>query len=144
MLSRYLLIGTSALALILPGAAAQAANSSPQENARPAAPAGARDWRGVEALLKQYLAERERTLGEENPFTLLTAASLALVYKAEGRYAEAEQLYSRTLEESERTLGERNAFTRQTARALAKVRQADSEHGSRRAQQGGPAPLHHE
>jgi hypothetical protein len=104
MLSRYLLIGASALALILPGAAALAAgNSSPPENARPAAPASAKEWRGAEALLRQYLAERERTLGNENPFTLLTAASLALVYKAEGRYAEAARLYSRTLDESAHT-----------------------------------------
>ena len=42
--------------------------------------------------------------------------SLALLYKAQGSYREAEPLYKRSLEASERTLGKEHPFTLATVK----------------------------
>ncbi len=76
-------------------------------------------------LLKHFLEARERTLGQEHPFTLKTIDSLALLYKAQGNYSEAEPLYKRALDASERTLGKEHPFTLATAKSLASLYEAE-------------------
>ena len=44
-------------------------------------------------------------LGPEHPETLISVNNLAELYKAQGRYGEAEPLYKRALAASERALG---------------------------------------
>ncbi len=90
----------------------------------------------AEALLALALEKRERKLGKDHKFTLITMNSLALIYKSQGRYQEAETLYKRTLESSERTLGKQHPFTVSTVRALYKAqgRKAEAEPLFQRAQ----------
>jgi len=48
-------------------------------------------------------------LGKEHPNTLQSVNTLAELYRAEGRLAEAEPLYKRALEGRERVLGNEDA-----------------------------------
>ncbi len=87
-----------------------------------------RTYAKAEALLARTLANRERTLGEEHLLTLTTANSLAMVYKAQGRYKEAEWLYHRSLEASARTLGNEHPLTRAAIIGLASAYEAEGRH----------------
>ena len=53
---------------------------------------GFRVERAVEKLCKWALTSREEKLGFTHPETLQTAKSLAILYRARGRYDEAERL----------------------------------------------------
>ena len=81
------------------------------------------------SLLRQKLEARERTLGTDDPYTLTTINSLALLYKAQGSYREAEPLYKRALEASERALGREHPFTVATANSLASLYEAQGRRG---------------
>jgi tetratricopeptide (TPR) repeat protein len=61
----------------------------------------------------------ERTLGREHPSTLISVGSLALLYKSQGRYDEAEPLFLRALEASEHTLGHDHLTTNRARYAYA-------------------------
>jgi tetratricopeptide (TPR) repeat protein len=56
-------------------------------------------------LFQQALELRKRLLGEEHPDVALSLNNLALLYKSQGHYAEAEPLYMQALEITERSLG---------------------------------------
>ena len=58
-------------------------------------------------MVERALAERRAKLGEEHTFTIATANGLALMYKAQRRYAEAEALYLHSLAICQRTLGDK-------------------------------------
>ena len=49
--------------------------------------------REAEPLYKRALEASERVLGKEHPDTLLSVNNLAMLYQAQGRYAQAEPLY---------------------------------------------------
>ncbi len=87
------------------------------QNKAPYAPAA--------AMLARALAERQSKLGEEHPFTLATANALAVIYKVQGQYGEAELLYLHTLEACERTLGSQHPFTLGTVKGLASLYMAE-------------------
>ena len=93
MLARTILTLLTAAALT---AAAQAA--SPGMPSQPACDTSAvtgdtPGYAGAVAMVERALAERRAKLGEEHPFTIATANALALMYKVQRRYAEAEALY---------------------------------------------------
>ena len=82
------------------------------------------NYSGAIHLLEQKLADRERSLEQEHPFTLTTMYSLATMYKAQGNYSEAERLYKRALEASERALGKEHPVTLASANGLASLYRA--------------------
>jgi len=65
---------------------------------------GAHFSRAEEAFV-QALAIRERVLGADHPDTAISLNNLAVLYRAQGRYAEAEPLHQRALAIRERVLG---------------------------------------
>ncbi len=56
-------------------------------------------------LYKRSLAIREKALGPEHPNVAQSLNNLALLYDAQGKYAEAEPLYKRALAIYEKVLG---------------------------------------
>ena len=80
----------------------------------------------AETELLAVLADRERKLGKDNPLTLATMNALGLIYKHQGRYQEAEALYTRALESSERALGNEHPLTASIGRNLAAIQKAQS------------------
>jgi len=62
---------------------------------------------------------RQRVLGPEHPGTLVTAMNLASALVQQGKYAEAETLYSDVLEAQQRVLGSEHPNTLMTANNLA-------------------------
>ena len=62
-------------------------------------------------IAEAALKSREETLGREHPDTLASVNNLALLHKASGETAKAEQLYGRALEARERTLGKEHPDT---------------------------------
>jgi eukaryotic-like serine/threonine-protein kinase len=73
----------------------------------------------AETLLQHALAIQNRTLGEDNPETLQTAASLATELRYEGKYPESEKLERHTVELQRRVLGPNNPKTLSTTGDLA-------------------------
>ena len=82
--------------------------------------------RKAETELLTVLADRERKLGKDNPLTLATMNALGLIYTHQGRYQEAEALYTRALESSERALGNEHPLTASIGRNLAAIQKAQS------------------
>ena len=80
----------------------------------------------AETELLAVLADRERKLGKDNPLTLATMNALGLIYKHQGRYQEAEALYTRALEASERALGNEHPLTASIGQNLAAIQKAQS------------------
>ncbi len=80
----------------------------------------------AETELLAVLADRERKLGKDNPLTLATMNALGLIYKHQGRYQEAEALYTRALESSERALGNEHPLTASISQNLAAIQKAQS------------------
>ncbi len=70
-------------------------------------------------LAKQVLADRERTLGPEDPDTLLSANELGDFYSSIGDSATAEPLYRRAMEGLERKLGRDHPATLTSVHNLA-------------------------
>ena len=71
-------------------------------------------------------------LGHDHPNTLIAMNNLATVYRAEGKYAEAEPIFVDVLEIRRRVLGEEHPDTLRTLNALASLyglagRYADAE-----------------
>jgi Tetratricopeptide repeat len=60
------------------------------------------------------LAGREKALGSDHPSTLKTVNNLGMLYRAQGRLAEAEQIHLRALAEREKTLGPDHTSTLET------------------------------
>ena len=56
-------------------------------------------------MYKRALAISEKALGPEHPDVATSLNNLALLYQAQGRYAEAEPLHKRALAISEKALG---------------------------------------
>ena len=83
---------------------------------------------GPKPCLCAPLKSGNAELGEEHPFTLTTANSLAVVYKAQGRFREAEWLYHRTLEASEHAFGNGHPLTVATIKGLASLYKAQGRH----------------
>ncbi|KAF2875763.1 Tetratricopeptide repeat-domain-containing protein, partial [Massariosphaeria phaeospora] len=54
---------------------------------------------------------RKRVLGEEHPDTLTSIGNLALTYRNQGRWKEAEELQAKELEICSRVLGEEHPST---------------------------------
>ncbi len=121
---------TSPTPFTRPGAVARAATASSATTATesvPTAPppgpcksaAGAEPGNGVavgdrprhragklgEPLYKRSLAIREKALGPEHPHVAVSLNNLALLYQAQGRYAEAEPLHRRSLAIREKAPG---------------------------------------
>ncbi len=84
----------------------------------------------AEAELMATLQERERTLGKDNPLTLATMNALGVIYNYQGRYQEAEALFTRALAASERALGNEHPLTASLGRNLATA-QGRAKSGSR-------------
>jgi tetratricopeptide (TPR) repeat protein len=80
----------------------------------------------AETELLAVLADRERKLGKDNPLTLATMNALGLIYKHQGRYQEAEALYTRALESSQRALGNEHPLTASIGQNLAAIQKAQS------------------
>lgn len=53
----------------------------------------------------QVMEARERTLGGEHPDTLTAKANLAVIYRNQGRWKEAEQIELQVMEAREKMLG---------------------------------------
>jgi len=68
---------------------------------------------------KRSLAGRERVLGPEHPETLISVNNLAGLFRAQGRYDEAEPLYKRALAAKERVLGPEHFDTLVSVHSLA-------------------------
>jgi tetratricopeptide (TPR) repeat protein len=68
---------------------------------------------------QDLMADRERVLGETDPYTLLSRANLAHVYRNAGRLDEAIPLLERALADYERVLGETHPGTLTTRNNLA-------------------------
>jgi eukaryotic-like serine/threonine-protein kinase len=64
---------------------------------------------------------RRRVRGEEEPRTLISMNNLALLYWDQGKYAQAEALFSKVLAARQRVLGESNPDTLKTMDALARL-----------------------
>ena len=58
-----------------------------------------------EPLLNRALAIDERALGPEHPDVARNLSNLAMLYRVQGKYAEAEPFYQRALEIWENALG---------------------------------------
>ncbi len=95
---------------------------------RPAATVAGRD-RAPSTFLAKVLADRKRSLGEEHPTTITTANALAVMYKVQGRYDEAEALYLNSLAACQRTLGDRHPLTLGTIKGLASLYKAEGRLG---------------
>jgi len=59
----------------------------------------------VVSLYRQSLALKEKLLGPAHPDVAVTANNLAVLYKTQQRYSEAERCYRRALAIFERSLG---------------------------------------
>ena len=53
----------------------------------------------------------KRVLSEEYPFTLSSMVNLAVIYRNQGRWKEAEELQVQVIKISKRMLGEEHPFT---------------------------------
>jgi serine/threonine protein kinase/tetratricopeptide (TPR) repeat protein len=73
----------------------------------------------AQALEQRSVEIRKRVLGPENPDTLKSANTLAILLQKQGHYAEAEKLYREDLDISLRVLGPENPFTLGTRNNLA-------------------------
>ena len=71
-------------------------------------------------------------LGPEHPATAATLNNLAVLYDAQGRYAEAEPLYTRGLAIQEKVLGPEHPATANTLNNLAVILEAQKRHGEAR------------
>ena len=63
-------------------------------------------------------------LGKEHPSTLDSMSRLAVVYRDQGRYDEAEPLYTKTLEIRRRVLGEGHPDTLESVNNLVELYEA--------------------
>ena len=52
-----------------------------------------------------------RALGEKHPNTIITMENLALTYRKQGQWKEAEELHVQVIQSCLRVLGERNILT---------------------------------
>ena len=66
--------------------------------------------KGIRLAKKAYQYARQH-LGKEHPYTLISMNYLALFYKSQGRYAEAEPLLKESLQLSAESLGKEHAHT---------------------------------
>jgi hypothetical protein len=71
-------------------------------------------------------------LGPRHPDTLISLNNLALLYRAQGRYSEAEPLYREALQASREVLGPRHPNTLASVSNLAVLYQAQGRYGRRR------------
>ena len=65
----------------------------------------------AEVLFKNLTETFERSIGNEHPTTLTSAANLALVYQNQGKWAEAEKLEVQLLTTTKRVLGTEHPST---------------------------------
>jgi len=79
----------------------------------------------AEMDLKRDIAAAEAARGPMHPDVASKMADLADLYRTQGRYGEAEQLYERALTIQRKTLGERHPDTIRTIRELAQVYRAE-------------------
>ena len=75
------------------------------------------------------MADTEKTLGPEHPDTLTSVNSLAGLYRAQGRYAEAESLYKRGLADTEKALGPEHPDTLRSVNNLGLLYQEQGRYG---------------
>jgi tetratricopeptide (TPR) repeat protein len=74
-----------------------------------------------EAIQREVLEIRRRTLGEDHPETLLTMSAIASLVRDTGRLGEAEALFLDTLERRRRVLGETHSSTLHTLAGYASI-----------------------
>ncbi|WP_035357922.1 tetratricopeptide repeat protein [Edaphobacter aggregans] len=72
---------------------------------------GQRDLAGAETLGRLVLEIRTRVLGAEHSDTLQSQNILASLFEEEGKYAEADPLFTRVIEVRQRVLGPKNPDT---------------------------------
>jgi tetratricopeptide (TPR) repeat protein len=82
----------------------------------------------AEALGKQTLEIRRRTLSPEHPDILTSMNNLAEVYGLQGQYAQAEALFNQTLEIRRRVLGAEHPDTLVTLSGLATIYQRQAKY----------------
>ncbi len=75
----------------------------------------------AEPLYQRSLAIREKALGPEHPDVATSLNNLAVLYKTQGKYAEAEPLYKRALAIKERALGPEHPDVATTLNNLAEL-----------------------
>jgi tetratricopeptide (TPR) repeat protein len=78
-------------------------------------------YSAAEPLFRQALEARERLLGRDHPYTLLSANNLALLLNAKGDFVTAEPLYRWVLEANDRVQGREHPETLNSANNLASL-----------------------
>ena len=81
-----------------------------------------KDYTEAITLAERALAIREKALGPDHPDVAMSFNNLAVLYKAQGRYADAEPLYKRNLAISEKGLGPNHPDVRRAAQQVGRTR----------------------
>jgi tetratricopeptide (TPR) repeat protein len=81
-------------------------------------------------LYQRALALYERVLGPDHPHVATSLHNLAALYRAQGRYDQAEPLYQRALGIRERVLGPEHPDVAQSLNNLARLYQAQGRYGA--------------
>ena len=79
-------------------------------------------------LFERALAIREKALGASHPDVGQTLNNLAIVYRAQGKYTEAEGLYKRALVIREKALGANHPYVAETLNHLAWIYQVQGKY----------------
>jgi CHAT domain-containing protein/tetratricopeptide (TPR) repeat protein len=87
------------------------------------------DYRNGIVLAEQGLRLARQTFDERNPRTLISLSNLALLYKAQGRYGEAEPLYLEALRAQREELGPHHPDTLTSLNNLAILYHAQGRYG---------------
>src|ERR1700680_1088770 len=133
-LNRFCLIVATALALSLASVMPSVAQRREAEALHKQAMELYRAGKSADAipLAERVLAIREKALGPDHPNVALSLNTLALLYRAQDRYANAEQLYVRSLAIYEKALGPAHPYIAASLQNLAALydsldRYADAE-----------------
>jgi len=89
----------------------------------------AADYAAAAAKAEEALSFAESAFGRDHSNTLISVSWLGFVYRAQGRYDEAEPLFLRALEASERVLGKEHPSTLASVNNLALLYRAQGRYG---------------
>lgn len=90
----------------------------------------------AEPLYLRYLKPIEKAFGEDDRYVASACSSLAFVFRAQGKYEQAESLYLRAVDIAKRELGEEHADTMQIKENLNALREEMKKAGVSQASQG--------
>ncbi|MFZ1413473.1 MAG: tetratricopeptide repeat protein [Defluviicoccus sp.] len=125
------------LGLLVAGTAAAEAAEGKQEweelNKRTVQTYQSGDYKGALDLAEKAYALARRTFGKRDERTLTSLNNLAGLYKAQGRYGEAEPLYKEALQASREVLGARHPNTLSSLNNLAMLYDSQGRYGEAEA-----------